>query len=110
MLENRLHLHPSHTQEVTTTLLATYGLVSLVSAPLTAFLSDKMGDRKIPLLIALCVCVVGTCLVAYTPSSRALVTFSQPTKKRKKVSNSTKQSGLYLWAGYYKQLLHQGLG
>lgn len=59
MLEVRLALDPSRTQSLTTALLTTHGVFSLVFAPI---------NRKIPLLISLVGCFVGTALVALTPS------------------------------------------
>ncbi|EYE90815.1 MFS transporter [Aspergillus ruber CBS 135680] len=68
MLEQRLHIDPSHTQNETTKLLAIYGFVSVVFATATAHVADKMPDRRTPLLYALAGCLVGTALVASTLS------------------------------------------
>ncbi|KAH6692874.1 putative MFS transporter [Leptodontidium sp. MPI-SDFR-AT-0119] len=64
MLEHRLHLDPSKTQDYTSKLLTAYGLVQLISAPITAHISDKLSRRKAQLLIALGLGIVGTGLVA----------------------------------------------
>ncbi|KAJ5106274.1 hypothetical protein N7456_002949 [Penicillium angulare] len=66
-LEDRLHLDPSHTQNLTSTLLSIYGLVTLISTPFVASWADRVGTRKIPLLLALAVTLVGTVLVAFVP-------------------------------------------
>ena len=68
MLEVRLALDPSRTQSLTTALLTTHGVFSLVFAPIIAHFADKTPNRKIPLLISLVGCFVGTALVALTPS------------------------------------------
>lgn len=70
MLEDRLHLDPSHTQSLTTALLTIHGFVSLISGPIVAHFADKTLSKKIPLLFALTGCLIGTILVACTPSRR----------------------------------------
>ncbi|KAM0691565.1 hypothetical protein Q7P36_007764 [Cladosporium allicinum] len=72
MLESRLGLSPSYTQTVTTAMLTTHGLCSLFSAPVIAHLADKCPDRKHLLLTSLVGCIVGTLMIAYTPSVSAL--------------------------------------
>ncbi|KAL2856470.1 major facilitator superfamily domain-containing protein [Aspergillus pseudoustus] len=74
MLETRLHLDPSQTQNFTTTLLTVYGVVSLVSAPFFAHFADKTPSRKIPLLLSLAACASGTILVACAPTVWLLMT------------------------------------
>ncbi|KAL5337599.1 major facilitator superfamily domain-containing protein [Aspergillus crustosus] len=68
MLETRLHVDPALTQSLTTTLLTTYGVVSLVAAPFVAHFADKTPNRKIPLLLSLTACASGTVLVACAPT------------------------------------------
>ena len=68
MLEVRLGLDPSRTQSLTTALLAIHGVFSLISAPIIAHFADKTPNKKIPLLISLAGCFVGTVMVALTPS------------------------------------------
>ncbi|KAL4876155.1 major facilitator superfamily domain-containing protein [Aspergillus karnatakaensis] len=68
MLERRLHVDPALTQSLTTTLLTTYGVVSLVAAPFIAHFADKTPNRKIPLLLSLAACASGTILVACAPT------------------------------------------
>ncbi|KAI9375057.1 MFS general substrate transporter [Aspergillus egyptiacus] len=72
MLEVRLHADPAQTQRLTTALLSIHGFVSLVSAPIIAHFADKSANRKIPLLLSLAGCLVGTILVASTPGYWAL--------------------------------------
>lgn len=68
MLEVRLGLDSSQTQSLTTGLLAIHGIFSLLFAPIIAHFADKTPDKKIPLLISLAGCFVGTVMVALTPS------------------------------------------
>ncbi|KAL4971922.1 major facilitator superfamily domain-containing protein [Aspergillus desertorum] len=74
MLETRLHLDPSQTQNFTTALLTLYGAVSLFSTPLIAHFADKTPSRKIPLLLSLSACASGTLLVACGPTVWVLMT------------------------------------
>ncbi|KAM0798915.1 major facilitator superfamily domain-containing protein [Usnea florida] len=72
MVEFRLGLDPSRTQNITTALLAVHGLCSLIFAPIIAHFADKTTNRKYLLLFSLAGCVLGTSLVAWTPSVWAL--------------------------------------
>ena len=69
MIEKRLNLDPAYTQRFTTELLFILGLVSVPAAPVIGHFADKTTSRKIPLLISLVGCTIGTLLVASTPSS-----------------------------------------
>ncbi|KAL4885818.1 major facilitator superfamily domain-containing protein [Aspergillus karnatakaensis] len=73
MLETRLRHDPADTQNFTTTLLTLYGVVSLVSAPCIAHFADKTPSRKVPLLLSLTACALGTGLVACAPSIWVLI-------------------------------------
>jgi predicted MFS family arabinose efflux permease len=73
MLEDRLQLDAEQTQSNTTKLLAIYGLVSLLSAPITAHIADRLPNRRAHLLIALFVCIIGSVLVASTLSGKTNV-------------------------------------
>ncbi|OQD86037.1 hypothetical protein PENANT_c008G00573 [Penicillium antarcticum] len=64
MLMNRLQSDPSHAQELISTVLGVYGVLGVVTGPIIGHLADKSPDRKMPLLISLSLCIVGTCLVA----------------------------------------------
>ncbi|KAF2437305.1 MFS general substrate transporter [Karstenula rhodostoma CBS 690.94] len=68
MIEKRLGLDPALTQRFTTELLFILGLISVPAAPIIGHFADQTTSRKIPLLIALVGCTVGTLLVALTPS------------------------------------------
>lgn len=68
MIRVRLGLDPSYTQRFTTELLVVLGLISVPAAPIIGHFADKTPSRKIPLLIALVGCSIGTLLVALTPS------------------------------------------
>ncbi|EME41746.1 hypothetical protein DOTSEDRAFT_135670 [Dothistroma septosporum NZE10] len=68
MIETRLHQSPSTTQTFTTTLLVLLGLISIPAAPIIGSLADRCPTRKMPLLLSLLGCAVGTILVALTPS------------------------------------------
>ncbi|KAJ4358010.1 uncharacterized protein N0V89_002589 [Didymosphaeria variabile] len=68
MIEVRLGLDPAYTQRFTTELLFILGLISVPSAPIIGHFADKTTSRKVPLLISLVGCTIGTLLVALTPS------------------------------------------
>jgi MFS family permease len=68
MIEIRLGLDPSQTQRFTTAMLFILGLIAVPAAPIIGHFADKTTSRKIPLLISLLGCTVGTVLVAWTPS------------------------------------------
>lgn len=68
MIEDRLHIDPSQTQNITTALLSLHGFIALISAPIIAHFADKSSSRKFPLLISLAGCFVGTVLLSLTPS------------------------------------------
>ena len=75
MVEVRLGLDPSRTQNLTTALLAVHELCSLVSAPIIAHFAYKTPNRKYLLLSSLAGCVLGTSLVACTPSGMSVCPF-----------------------------------
>ncbi|KAJ5608758.1 Major facilitator superfamily domain general substrate transporter [Penicillium herquei] len=68
MLEHRLHVPPSKTQGVTSSVLSIHGALGVISGPLIGHLSDRFPKRKVPLLLSLGVCIVGTYTVAAAPS------------------------------------------
>ena len=72
MIEERLHKSPATTQRFTTELLVILGLISIPAAPIIGHFADATTSRKIPLLISLAGCTLGTLLVALTPSVWAL--------------------------------------
>lgn len=67
-MEERLQLDASHTQRFTTAILTTHGLASLIFAPVIAHFADKTSNRRIPLLVSLVGCIIGTILVSLTLS------------------------------------------
>lgn len=79
MLEGRLHLDPSRTQPLTSTLFTVHGFFGLISAPIIAHFADKSPNRKIPLLIALAGCFVGTLMIALTHSRMSPSSLLTPT-------------------------------
>ncbi|OJJ55932.1 hypothetical protein ASPSYDRAFT_134715 [Aspergillus sydowii CBS 593.65] len=72
MIEHRLQIDPSQTQNITTALLSLHGFATLVFAPVIAHFADKYPTRKLPFLISLAGCLVGTLLLSLTPSLPAL--------------------------------------
>lgn len=64
MLEERMHQDPSQTQRLTSISLALHGLVSAFGGPLIGHLADKAPNRKIPFLVSLVGCIIGTFMVA----------------------------------------------
>jgi MFS family permease len=76
MIEKRLHLDPAYTQRFTTELLFILGLISVPAAPIIGHFADKTTSRKIPLLISLAGCTIGTLLVALTPSGDSSLAIS----------------------------------
>lgn len=68
MLEDRLQVDPSHTQPLTSAILAIHGAVAIVTGPIIGHFADQSPNRKTPLLYSLSGCLVGTVLVACAPS------------------------------------------
>lgn len=72
MLEVRLGRDPADTQITISGLLSVHGLATLIAAPVLAALLDRAPNGKTPFLLALTSCVVGTVLVAATPSCTSM--------------------------------------
>ncbi|KAJ5462684.1 hypothetical protein N7475_007628 [Penicillium sp. IBT 31633x] len=68
LFQDGLLQDPSQTQRLTAAILTLHGLISAISGPLIGHYADKMPNRKSPLLISLVGCIVGTVLVAWSPS------------------------------------------
>ncbi|KAJ5647012.1 hypothetical protein N7490_003384 [Penicillium lividum] len=68
MVEDRLHIDASQTQNITTALLSLHGVVTLTSAPIVAHFADKVSTRKTALLISLVGSLLGTLLLSLTLS------------------------------------------
>lgn len=81
MLEKRLHLDPSLTQRYTTEILTSHGIIGLVVTPIAGHLAEKSKSQKTPLLISLGGCLVGTLLIATTPSGMYSVVHKDCQKK-----------------------------
>ncbi|KID80719.1 uncharacterized protein G6M90_00g006490 [Metarhizium brunneum] len=64
MLEERNHVDPSDIQRLTYQILTLYGVVSLVSSIFIGQLADLATTRKMPLVAALVVAIIGTLAVA----------------------------------------------
>lgn len=104
MLEVRLRIDPSQTQQYITTLLSIHGFLTVVAAPVIAHFVDKTPSRKGPLLIALTACLIGTILVAWTPT-RTWV--ASPDGR---LTNSPSQFGLYSLVGTSRRWLARRRG
>ncbi|GAA86070.1 hypothetical protein AKAW_04184 [Aspergillus luchuensis IFO 4308] len=72
MLEERLHNDPSKTTATINSLLSLHGLASILAAPSCAALFDTISNQKIPLYLALVLCLAGTALFAITTTSWVL--------------------------------------
>lgn len=68
MFEVRLHQSPELTQRYTSSMLFIMGFFSVFAAPVIGHFADQTPSRKVPLLISLAGCTLGTALVAATPS------------------------------------------
>lgn len=64
MLQFRLRVPPSKTQELTSFVLAIHGALAVIAGPIIGHFSDLSSSRKTPLLLSLGVCIAGTCMVA----------------------------------------------
>lgn len=64
MLQYRLNVSPSETQELTSSVLAIHGALAVIAGPIIGHFSDQTPNHKVPLLLSLGVCIVGTCMVA----------------------------------------------
>ena len=68
MLEDRLQVHSSRTQTLTSAILAIHGAVAIVTGPIIGHFADQSSNRKTSLLYSLSASLVGTVLVACAPS------------------------------------------
>ncbi|CAI7633916.1 unnamed protein product [Penicillium glandicola] len=64
MLQYRLNVPPSETQQMTSSVLAIHGALAVISGPIIGHFSDQTPNHKIPLLLSLGVCITGTFMVA----------------------------------------------
>lgn len=102
MLEERLHNDPSQTTSTTNSLLSLQGLAAILAAPFCAALFDTISNQKIPLYLALVLCLAGTALFAITTTC---------TRHPSHIINFLLlmlivlmiQHGYYTWAEFYRQ-------
>lgn len=73
MLEHRLNVPPSKTQEVTSSVLAVHGALGVISGPIIGHFNDRFPNRKGSLLLSLGVCIAGTYTVAAARSVSILL-------------------------------------
>jgi MFS family permease len=73
MLQDRLNVPPSQAQKVTSSVLAIHGALSVIFGPIIGHYSDRNPNRRLPLLISLGICIVGTCMVAVARSVLVLL-------------------------------------
>ncbi|KAJ5798873.1 uncharacterized protein N7503_006378 [Penicillium pulvis] len=64
MVEDRNHIDPSKTQQVTYLLLMCYGIVSTIVSIFIGSLLDRFHSRKSPLILSLVLTIIGTVLLA----------------------------------------------
>ncbi|KAL4810740.1 major facilitator superfamily domain-containing protein [Aspergillus unguis] len=72
MLEERLRGDPAQTTHNIDTLLSLHGFVTMMCSPVFAKFFDKNTNQKAQLFLSLGICLVGTGLVASTPTLWAL--------------------------------------
>ncbi|RAL17045.1 putative MFS transporter [Aspergillus homomorphus CBS 101889] len=72
MLQTRLHVSQVKIQQLTSLVLAVHGIVSVVSGPIIGHFADKSSNRKLPLLLSLIACFIGTGMVAGADSLAVL--------------------------------------
>ncbi|KAJ5765375.1 Tetracycline resistance protein TetA/multidrug resistance protein MdtG, partial [Penicillium odoratum] len=73
MLENRLQIDHSKQQAASSIILAIHGAVSVIAGPIIGRFTDKSHIRKMPLLISLLGCIIGTVLIACAHSILVLL-------------------------------------
>ncbi|KAJ5094473.1 MFS transporter [Penicillium angulare] len=73
MVEHRLQLSASQIQKITIIVLTLHGGFAVVMTPILTYYVNKTQHRKIPLLISLFWCFIGTLLIAFAHSLRMLV-------------------------------------
>ncbi|PPJ61023.1 hypothetical protein CBER1_02023 [Cercospora berteroae] len=73
MLEQRLHLDKSETQSATSLVLSVHASVAMVTSPFVGHFADQIPSRKLSLLVALGVQLVGTMIIIVSLSVPVLV-------------------------------------
>ncbi|KAJ5644202.1 Major facilitator superfamily domain general substrate transporter [Penicillium longicatenatum] len=64
MIQNRLHIDPSQTQKLTSTILGLHGALAVLSGPIIGHFADGSRNKKGALLWSLGFCIIGTGIVA----------------------------------------------
>lgn len=64
MFQRRLNTDPHQIQGLTSAILAIHGAVAVVASPFIGHFCDKAPSRKMPLLLSLGACILGTSMVA----------------------------------------------
>ncbi|KAJ5644424.1 Major facilitator superfamily domain general substrate transporter [Penicillium longicatenatum] len=64
MIQNRLHIDPSQTQKLTSTILGLHGALAVLSGPIIGHFADECRNKKGALLWSLGFCIIGTGIVA----------------------------------------------
>ncbi|KAK2879992.1 hypothetical protein FQN49_000685 [Arthroderma sp. PD_2] len=64
ILENRNHVDPADTQQLTYMVLTVYGAAAVAAGPLVGQLTDRVKSRKVILVIGLGVALIGTATLA----------------------------------------------
>ncbi|KAL3460944.1 MFS general substrate transporter [Aspergillus heterothallicus] len=73
ILEGRLQVSPTHTQLLTSTILSMNAIVSIVIAPLIAYLSDRTRRKNTLMLLAYLLHLVGTAVTAWSTTVASLL-------------------------------------
>ena len=70
MLEQRLHVDESETQSATSLVLSVHASVAMVTGPFVGHFADQITSRKLSLLVALGVQLVGTIIIIVSLSGK----------------------------------------
>ncbi|KAJ5764813.1 Tetracycline resistance protein TetA/multidrug resistance protein MdtG [Penicillium odoratum] len=73
MVQSRLKIDPDQAQRLTSAVLALHGAVSVVAGPIIGHFADRTPNRKIPLLLSVLSCIIGTIMIAGTHSVTILL-------------------------------------
>ncbi|KAJ5598162.1 Tetracycline resistance protein TetA/multidrug resistance protein MdtG [Penicillium hordei] len=73
MIKDRLHIDPSRIQQLTSAVLALHGAISVISGPIIGHFADKMESSRVPLLVSMLGCIIGTLMVASAHSVTVLL-------------------------------------
>lgn len=93
MIEVRLGLDSNYTQRMSFALLSQSAFVSVIVSPFIGHFADKSSTKRVWLLSALVVCLVGTFALAVATSGE----FSKEVEYRNTVANNASNRHL-LWS------------